>query len=117
MSALTKCPACELEIPVACRRCKRPYRAQTTEVQPAELQLALLQVSYDALVAENERLRALKTLTPQLFSEVLPSMAKWRNMLLEEAVRRVGKVCAGELIGIGRTTVYRMLREAQNATP
>lgn len=117
----TKCRACELLIPTACIRCKRPFATH------ADLQREIdrLSAALEALSLELERRLDPPPPPPQLFPAILPTMDEWKNLLIAEAIRRVGASHAGELIGMGRTSIFRRYHretralqgEATHATP
>jgi DNA-binding NtrC family response regulator len=92
------CLGCELVIPTHCRRCKRPFASRRAEELAGEILVLRREL-------EAERSKA----APQLFPEVLPTIQEWKQVLIDESIRRTGgdKRTAAKLLGIGATTIYR----------
>jgi hypothetical protein len=100
-----KCSGCELPIPIACRRCKRPFTPPPTLAEMTND----LKAARDKICALEIELAVANEFAPRLFPDILPTAREWAQVLIDEAMRRTGgnRQRAGVLIGIGNTTIYR----------
>jgi DNA-binding NtrC family response regulator len=106
------CPRCELAIPAACRRCKRPY-SFLRRIADLEKSVEAERAQVESLKAANANLRKKVPVQPQLFPAKLPTAEEWEALLIAEAIKRTGNfTAAATAIGIGKTTIYRKLKGA-----